>query len=190
MMRWPGGEAVASMREFLEGPPPVARSRGAGAVAGASAASSMLCYAPLFAAAGAEDPRALDDTQLQHFGVQKVFHRKRILRWARVLHISSDSEPEADAPCAVAVGARVTTAADAEHAQPEPRQRAAMTTELAAGAVSDAVGMARFLGLLEFSETLRLPLLTVPVKSESAPARSHTWPVARLLGFCPEPKGT
>ena len=89
------------MREFLEGPP--AGARGAGAVtAGAGAASSLLCYAPLFAAAGAEDPRALDDTQLQHLGVQKIFHRKRILRWARVLQISSGSEPaEADAPCAV-----------------------------------------------------------------------------------------
>ena len=76
------------MQQFLEGP------HAASGVTGAADASSMSCYAPLFAAAGVVDPRALDDARLQQLGVQKVFHRKRILRWARVLQ--SGSEPGAD----------------------------------------------------------------------------------------------
>ena len=78
-MRWPGGEAVPSMRAFLEGP-------------SATGGASMLCYEALLvgrpvgaAARASADPRALDDALLLQLGVEKVFHRKRILRWARLL---------------------------------------------------------------------------------------------------------
>jgi hypothetical protein len=61
-----GGGSVGSVEAFLRGPP------------GSDAALPE--YAPLLATAG--DPTALDDAALRAAGVAKIFHRRRLVRWA------------------------------------------------------------------------------------------------------------
>ena len=68
---WEGGLAVIeSMNDFLRGPP-------------AAETTALPQYAALLAAI--KEPAALDDQALAAAGVAKIFHRRRLLRWAAQL---------------------------------------------------------------------------------------------------------
>ena len=80
-----------SLAEFLAGPPPAAGAANDTKESG----SALPQYAAALAEAGAwPDPRVLTDELLHAAGVQKPFHRKRILKvCVRTVHANSLASP-------------------------------------------------------------------------------------------------